>query len=175
MSQKLATFCYNLTMKNINNLDRLDFKIRALLHSKKVAHILYNFIWALLERASNHDDSKFTEQEVEGYTKAMLMSKDVKYGSPEYKQMLEEIKPALEHHYANNRHHPEWHKNQIEGMTLIDLIEMLADWQAATTRNKDGDIYSSIDFGIVRYKISPQLKSILINTAKEYFKEDVSS
>ena len=48
------------------------------------------------------------------------------------------FKPAIDHHYANNRHHPEHWPNGINDMTLMDLIEMLADWKAATARNKNG-------------------------------------
>jgi hypothetical protein len=54
-------------------------------------------------------------------------------------------------------------------MTLIDLVEMLADWRAAGERNKDGNIRKSIAVNSSRFKLSPQLRTILENTAREYF------
>jgi len=46
------------------------------------------------------------------------------------------MKPAIEHHYKNNRHHPEHFNNGIDEMNLVDLIELLCDWKAASERNK---------------------------------------
>ncbi len=56
-------------------------------------------------------------------------------------------------------------------MTLVDLIEMLADWRAATKRNKNGNIRKSIDINAEKYGISPQLKKIFENTVREMFKD----
>jgi len=44
------------------------------------------------------------------------------------------MKPALEHHYALYRHHPEHFQNGIDDMNLIDLVEMFADWKASSER-----------------------------------------
>lgn len=76
---------------------------------------------------------------------------------------------ALEHHYKNNRHHPEHFKNGIEGMTLVDLCEMISDWKAATLRHDDGDILKSIEMNQQRFGYTDELKQILINTVNEYF------
>ena len=51
-------------------------------------------------------------------------------------------------------------------MNLIDIIEMLCDWKAATMRHNDGNIYKSIDLNQKRFKYSNELKDIFINTAK---------
>ena len=73
---------------------------------------------------------------------------------------------ALDHHYANNSHHPEHYKNGIMGMDLIDLIEMICDWKAATERNANGDIMKSIEINQKRFNYSDELKQILINTVE---------
>lgn len=78
--------------------------------------------------------------------------------------MLAEIKPALEHHYANNTHHPEFYPDGIRGMSLLDLVEMLCDWKAATLRHADGDIRKSIEINQSRFKYSDELKQVLLNT-----------
>ena len=77
--------------------------------------------------------------------------------------------PALAHHYANNRHHPEHHKNGVDDMTLIDVLEMLIDWKAASERHNDGNILKSIEKNADRFGLSPQLVKILENTAKTAF------
>jgi hypothetical protein len=118
----------------------------------------------LLARAEVHDQSKLDLPEVELLTKYTPKLAGVTYGSTEYQQLLAELKPALEHHYANNRHHPEHHKNGIDDMTLIDLLEMFCDWKAASERHNDGNINKSIEKNADRFSMSPQLVKIFENT-----------
>lgn len=93
------------------------------------------------------------------------------YGSEEYQACLKAIKPALDHHYANNCHHPEHYKNGVDDMDFIDLVEMIADWKAATKRHNDGNILKSLEKNKERFHISDQLNNILMNTVERYFKE----
>jgi hypothetical protein len=52
-------------------------------------------------------------------------------------------------------------------MTLVDVVEMLCDWAAATQRHDDdGDIFDSIEKNAERFDLSEQLAQILRNTAK---------
>jgi hypothetical protein len=51
-------------------------------------------------------------------------------------------------------------------MTLIDLVEMLVDWKAASERHDDGNVLKSIEVNAKRFRISGQLTTILENTAK---------
>ena len=88
------------------------------------------------------------------------------YGSEEYKASLEALKPALDHHYASNRHHPEHFKNGINDMTLVDILEMFCDWKASTLRHNDGNFMRSIELNTSRFNIEPQLAQILMNTAR---------
>ena len=48
-------------------------------------------------------------------------------------------------------------------------VEMLADWAAASKRNKNGNIHKSIAINTPRFNISPQLAKILTNTVNRYF------
>lgn len=52
----------------------------------------------------------------------------------------------------------------FSNMNLIDIIEMLCDWEAATKRHKDGCIYKSIEHNQQRFGYSDEIKQILINT-----------
>lgn len=54
----------------------------------------------------------------------------------------------------------------IHGMNLIDMIEMLMDWAAATKRHDDGDILKSIEINQKRFGYTNELKQIFINTVK---------
>jgi len=74
---------------------------------------------------------------------------------------------ALKHHYENNSHHPEHYPNGINGMSLLDLIEMLADWKAAGMRHADGDMQKSLEINKKRFGMSDQLAEIFQNTIKE--------
>lgn len=140
-------------------------------HVRTVQKYLNLFITDLIHRGEVHDNSKFEEPELSIFAENTHKLSLTEYGSPEYKQLLVEVKPAIDHHYANNRHHTEHFPNGIEGMTLVDLLELLADWKAATMRNKNGNIRTSIDFNSQKYKMTPQLKQIFENTVREYFKE----
>lgn len=138
-------------------------------HVKLVSKNINVFIKELIYRSENHDNSKFEEPELSIYAKFTPELAKTEYGSKEYKELLEKVRPAIDHHYANNSHHPENWKNGIDDMDLLDILEMLADWKAATMRNKNGNIKKSIEINAERFNINPQLKRILENTVERYF------
>ena len=135
-------------------------------HRNRVYEIL-GMVCRLLEvRANTHDITKTQEPELTGFSESYEGLRGLTYGSSEYMERLLELKPYLDIHYKNNLHHPEHYKNGIESMTLIDIVEMLADWLAATEKHEDGDINVSINHNQKRYKISDQLTQIFRNTVK---------
>lgn len=140
-------------------------------HVRSVQKNINIFVHDLIERGCKHDNSKFEEPELSGFAKTTPKLGETEYNSPEYKELLQELRPILDHHYSKNRHHPEHFPNGIEDMTLIDILEMLADWKAATERNKNGNIRTSIEHNAERFNINPQLIKILQNTVREYFTE----
>jgi hypothetical protein len=138
-------------------------------HIARVGTLLHKFAQGLHYRAITHDASKLKEPEKSAFDAATPTLAGTTYGSDEYYTALAKLKPALEHHYANNSHHPEHYKDGVAGMDLYDLVEMFLDWKAASERHDDGDIWLSIEKNEERFDLSPQLKSILINTANEMF------
>lgn len=134
-------------------------------HISKVQEYINTVIDELKDRAENHDKTKLGPFEKPIFDKFTPMLKNTTYGSDEYKEHLKNMQVALKHHYSHNNHHPECHANGISGMTLIDLVEMLCDWYAATQRHADGDIMKSIEINQERFGYSDELKSILINTS----------
>jgi hypothetical protein len=121
----------------------------------------------LIVRAERHDASKLMEPEKSGYDQLTIALKDVEYGSDAYRAALADAKPVIEHHYAVNSHHPEHYENGIAGMSLLDVIEMLCDWKAASERTKQGSIAQSLGHNRMRFQIDDQLAAILENTVKE--------
>lgn len=55
----------------------------------------------------------------------------------------------------------------IQGMSLLDLVEMVCDWKAATLRHADGDIRRSLDVCQKRFGYSNEMRQILANTIEE--------
>jgi len=138
-------------------------------HKQNVSKFISFILHDLIIRSIYHDDSKLESPEVEIFTEYTPKLANSTYGSDEYKQFLKEMKPALDHHYANNSHHPEHYDNGIKDMDLVDLIEMICDWKAATLRHNDGDIYKSIELNQKRFGYSDELKQIFKNTVDGYF------
>lgn len=116
-----------------------------------------------------HDASKLEEPERSVYAEHNDKLKQTVYGTPEYDALLEQVKPALESHYAQNRHHPQHWPHGIDDMDLVDILELLADWIASVKKNKNGNIHRSIEINAKRFNISPQLAQILTNTVERYF------
>lgn len=136
-----------------------------MLHIMQVQRLLLDCASILQDRCFTHDQSKLAPPEVDTFLLYTPKLRGSTYGSDEYKQFLLEMKPALDNHYANNRHHPEHFSNGIDGMHLLDVLEMFVDWIAASRRHADGDIYESIRLNTERFSMSPQLAQILRNTA----------
>lgn len=133
-------------------------------HIELVMKLLASAQIELMKRQFTHDRSKLESPEVEIFTEWTPKLKGSTYGSEEYFQMLKEMQPALDNHYSENRHHPQFFKNGIEDMNLFDFLEALIDWVAACKRHSDGDINKSLEINKDRFNISPQLFQVLKNT-----------
>lgn len=151
------------------NQELLNHDSETLKHINEVRGNLWLMIQELDRRAQQHDASKFEEPERSIYAKALPKLAGTSYGTPEYQQLMDESKVAIEHHWAKNRHHPEHFSNGVDGMDLLDILELICDWKAATKRNKSGNIHKSIEVNIKRFNLSPQLVAILTNTVNRYF------
>ena len=142
-----------------------DSRPDTIAHAARVQDLLQPVITELGWRADTHDQSKLGEPEKSMFDRVTTRLKTLTYGSDEYKAALADMGEGLKHHYAHNRHHPEHFEAGIDDMTLVDLLEMLADWKAATERHDDGDLAHSLVVQRRRFAISSQLLQILENTA----------
>lgn len=170
-------------------------------HICRVQDLIRVMITNLELRQRDHDQSKLQEPEKSIFDEFTPKLKSSTYGSEEYKGYLDAMKPGLDHHYAENSHHPEhfdyWECDlcfrqyprgsevntcesclggqftkregftSVNKMTLLDLIEMLADWKAAGERHANGSMEKSLEHNQVRFGITEQLSQILKNTARE--------
>ena len=146
-----------------------DSTADTLKHSLRVGALLAPVIAELVDRSVKHDLSKTQPPELEIFNEFTPKLKTSTYGSEEYKSFLEAMGEGLRHHYAHNRHHPEhFGPLGLAGMTLVDLIEMLAVWKAATERHADGDLARSLEIQRERFGIKSPLDAILRNTAAHF-------
>lgn len=148
------TMPYDSTQDTNDHIDKVQWRM------KQMRDELYL-------RGAVHDMSKLQPPEKPIFDLMTPRLKALTYGSEEYKAALTEMGEALQHHYEVNNHHPEHYPNGIDGMTLLDLIEMICDWKAASERHADGNMLKSLEINRQRFGISDQLHSILVNTVRE--------
>ncbi len=91
-----------------------DSKAATLEHMRMVSFILNGVLRELLHRIEIHDEGKLQPEEKDIFDKYTPKLKGSEYGSDEYKGFLKGMKPALDHHYATNRHHPEFGEVNLE-------------------------------------------------------------
>lgn len=162
-------------------------------HIHQVRRRLSEVIQDLLKRSEEHDLTKLEEPELRVFDEYSGELGKVDYNSPEYKAMLAGMAPGLRHHYGANDHHPEHFIGEyvtgnryetdlrsrsmqgdlilppnagVKGMNLVQLLEMLCDWKAATSRMKDGgDLRTSIEVNSERFGYGEEIKNLLLYTA----------
>lgn len=150
--------------------NKYDSREDTLNHIDKVADNIYLIIGKLTGRVMLHDRSKLNDPEKSFYDKVVPEIQKHEYGTPGYKKATKLLGDGLKHHYANNRHHPEHFENGIADMTLIDIVEMVCDWKAASERNvKKSDLLATIDKTLERFDIDPEslLGKVIKNTLDE--------
>jgi hypothetical protein len=121
-------------------------------HKAWVMFFLFKIMWTLFKRGLRHDLSKFSKEEFEYVYILSTKGVGVKFGSKEYYDLVDCVLPAKEAHAARNRHHLEFYGNCIDKMSVLDRIEMMADWLAAGHRSGT-KIADSLNINTVKYKI----------------------
>lgn len=142
-------------------------------HQQWVAERLMACAKKLLDRAVTHDASKFSDVERQAYVAPVweLNTREVEYGSEEYKALTAQMGAGWEHHKSHNLHHPEnatyncpeFAHDPFAAMTLFDLIEMLCDWTAAAKR-RGNEPSLPIERYVEDKWLDRQLECILRNT-----------
>ena len=138
-------------------------------HIRSMRFKLISLASKILKRAYSHDSSKLKEPE---YTLWCKMDKEprYKYGTKEYEDKVKRYKKVFDLHYKANSHHPEHYGELgIDGMDLIDLIEMTADWISYKKQITVEEAIQAVERQSKRYLLTDQLQSILKNTIINHF------
>ncbi len=177
----------NISLKNITLVTllkarefyygQLDSSVRKILNNtieingedKKILTI-DEIINELQKRKEEHDKSKMLEPEKSLFDIWTPKIRTITYGSPEYKKVLKELKPALDHHYSIYRHHPEHFENGINDMHLVDLCELIPDWDASSKRYDNDNIYKNVDLNSKKFEYTRCLSLIFKNTIRSYLR-----
>jgi hypothetical protein len=155
----------------MSDASRYDSRADTLAHIQMVRDRLDTFVTELLRRGSVHDASKFSDAEKPALDRVMPLLPGIVYGSPAYLALEESMRPALQHHFQHNSHHPEHYGNRgIAGMDLFDVVEMLCDWIASVAGRSGGNM--NLQFNVERFGIDGQLANILANTLKRWPQPD---
>jgi hypothetical protein len=135
-------------------------------HIQKVQRYLGIMIAELIFRSHSHDASKLMPPELDGYAGLSDAVRGLQYGTDEYRAAFAPFKGIIKHHYEANDHHPEhFPDSDISKMNLLQIIEMIADWKAASTRN-NSTLMDSLDVSFKRFGIDEQLAAIVRNTVE---------
>ena len=132
----------------------------------QITNIMRDGANVLEARGLVHDVSKLSGIEKEAFDRGTPRLWGITYGSDEYREAFAKygMKEGVSLHYANNSHHPEHWQDGIRGMSLFDVLEMLADWAGAVKRHADGDLAKSIEINEKRFGLGEPLTSIIRNT-----------
>lgn len=131
-------------------------------HIAQVRGLMLAAVNDLIRRAHEHDASKIEGEELAIFDAITPELRRHEYGTPEYKTAAEKARA----HVVNpaNDHHPECHADGIHGMHLGQLLELCCDWIAASRRNPNGDVITSLAINADRFGYGPEFEGILRRT-----------
>ena len=136
-----------------------DARLDSLLHIKKVSTNINEIAIQVIKRSIKHDDSKFESPEKEELDKVVPIIKQGK-DAPNYKQAKLGAKNLMKIHFSKNSHHPEFYKNGVDEMNLLDLVEYLSDMKVESKENLEEILLKNSK----KYNWSDQLLNIMKNT-----------
>ena len=122
-------------------------------HIFGVSQRLTRFCTVLMTRAITHDNSKYSESELDDHISMAVEMDGIQYGTDTYYAIKRKYESLSAQHFANNRHHPEHHHNGIDDMNLVDVIEMLCDWLTGS-ENTGTPVERSLEINEERYNVS---------------------
>lgn len=97
-------------------------------HIDLVMRLLMSAQIELARRAVTHDRTKLINPERQMFAQMTSKLRGLTYGSPEYKECLEQMKgQALGHHYSHNRHHPEYFQSREESDDISNFKNIVTD------------------------------------------------
>lgn len=135
--------------------DETKTLITIIRHINLVRFNLNKIAHRLKERAVVHDSSKYSLDEFEGFKEINRIARETPFGSQAYKDSIKDNR-AVSLHYSRNTHHPEHYQGGIDEMSLLDIVEMLCDWKAASETYGLTAFKESLEIQKDRYKLTPE-------------------
>lgn len=118
------------------NVQLQDSRPDTVAHIGRVAELLAKCVDNIGDRAYKHDRSKLEEPEKSAFDRLKALSlSGMAYGSEEYRACLRAEKPAIEHHYKANSHHPE-HVSLFKCAVCNSILRESETW--VVNLNDDG-------------------------------------
>lgn len=108
-------------------------------HINDVRENLWKLIRELDSRAQKHDASKMENPEREIFAANTPKLAKTEYGSPEYQQLLEEVKPAIDNHYSLNDHHPNFYEVKEVWKDVVDYEGLYKVSNYGRIKNKNNE------------------------------------
>ena len=138
--------CKKETEEHISNVNFLLCKMSKLLEARGIAH----------------DRSKLFSPEIDHFASIDRETSTTKYGTPEYQAGLDFLRPALNNHYAKNRHHPEFGLKDeewkdilgYENIYQVSNLGRVRSLDRISKRAKTGDIFKQGQF--LKTSITPK-------------------
>ena len=160
-------------MSDKPDVKELFFEADTRRHQQFVIEKMMLCVKRLIDKATSHDSSKFSDQEKPFYINPVweLNTDYVVYGSEKYKEICKRMGPGFAHHVSHNDHHPEFFESfavqtlndPIRAMDLFAILEMLCDWMAAAKRKGNSPLLA-LDALKKKYHIDEQLEAVMRNT-----------
>lgn len=124
-------------------------------HRELVRLALRRVAVQLEQRGLLHDLSKWSEDELSGFVRINRVAREHAYGSEEYRASMRREEETIRLHYSRNSHHPEYH-DDIRQMGVLDLLEMVCDWWAASITYGKISLADSLEVHRERFDFSPE-------------------
>lgn len=109
----------------------------------------------VLKRACEHDNTKFNDIELEHLISIITDDSNNSFKNAQNK-LSDREKKAIEVHWKNNRHHPEYFSSH-NNMSEIDIIEMVCDWYARSIQYNTDFIPFIIERQKNRFKFNEEV------------------
>jgi len=152
------------------DFEQLSPEIAALVtiqrHITTVQKHLNKFVARLQQRSIEHDLSKLSKDEFAGFVEVNQIARLHPYGSQEYKDSLKGNQ-TIALHFSRNSHHPEYHPNSVNDMTILDWIELVTDWKAASETYGNTSFNDSLEIQRKRFKLTDAQMWLVKLIAKE--------
>lgn len=152
----------------------INFNIDQVEHTQLVQKLVWMFINDLMKEVLTHDFSKWQTEEYETFVNSRdSLNKSVSGNEEEYQKIL--ISEAVQHHYENNTHHPEYWSNKENSMPLHEIIIMFFDW-ASRTISKNGNLNDFWDYNIKKLNQCEQFHAIpVVHMLAKHYREKIEN